>query len=108
MTNEFEALLNWEPSEEVQEVLRASRKADPLTKPHDWRFVRVLRNDTKLWQCSKCGSESWTLCNNEGPHVCRPPTIVCTDKGCIKFPDPACQCEGQIDNSKVLPDVMES
>jgi hypothetical protein len=40
---------------------------------HDWQFVRVLHYDMKLWQCSKCGSESWTLCNNERPHICRPP-----------------------------------
>lgn len=45
-----------------------------MTK-HDWKFVRVLHNGTKLWQCAKCGGGSWTLCNNEGPHVCRPPDM---------------------------------
>lgn len=58
---------------EVQKILCAPKKANPLAKPHDWKFVRVLHNGTKFWRCSKCGGESWTLCNNEGPHVCRPP-----------------------------------
>ena len=35
-------------------------------------------------------------------------TIIRTDKGCIRFPDPACRCEGQIDLDRVLPDVQES
>lgn len=71
LLNKYGALLNFEQDGEVQEVV-VPVSYEIKTK-HSWRFVKVLHNDTKLWQCLKCGSETWTICNRVGRHTCKPP-----------------------------------
>jgi hypothetical protein len=72
LLNRYDALLNFEQDGEAQEVVVPISYEEIKTK-HDWRFVKVLHNDTKLWQCSVCGSETWTICSRTGNHVCKTP-----------------------------------